>query len=252
MSRLALGTDVSSYQDVQGCDYELAADVGEDFCIVRISAGEDVSKGGLEHLAKLLQLRSRPTRRQVEPGVYHFARLKKGGWKRPEEQAEAFVQAIRESGWNPPQELLEGSGIPALWLDIEWQSFRDKAAGRLFRRKVTSERIRDFCLDFLGHAGTALGAPIGIYTGPSFIRYRLKYWPGLALFPLWLAKYTRNRFTREQIPGSGEWPSAIELEDGRRVEACVWQWIGSAGRVIWYKPKRWGVGAIDRNLARVG
>lgn len=251
-SVLRQGTDLSSYQDVRGCDWETAAKVGEAFCVVKLSGGSKVSPGGLEHVARLLEHHASGPGPKVVIGAYHFAQLKRGGWKDPEGQARAFIEAIRQSRWTPPKELLEGTGIPSLWLDVEWQSFRDKVAGRLFRRTVTSERIREFCRRFIGTVQGELGVPVGIYTGRSFVKYRFKHWSDLRLYPLWLAGYVRNRFNRDQLPSASEWPGPLELEDGYRAEACLWQWIGGAGRTVWYKRTRRGYQkAIDRNLARV-
>ncbi len=245
---LALGSDISHWQSLEGCNWPLAARLLEQFTIIKLSQGERSSRGGLLHMVHLLE-----TGPIVAPGAYHFAVTKRGGWRRPEEQADAFIEAIRESGWGPPEELLEGTGIPALWLDVEWQSFVDKVLGRLFRRKVTSKRILEFIRRFIGRVQNELGVPCGIYTGRGYIRYRLRYSAELRFWPLWLAAYVDVGSGRDRVPGVDEWPEewpeAIDLDDDCIAPVAIWQFTGR-GRTLWYR-RGHGKSKIDRNLARV-
>jgi GH25 family lysozyme M1 (1,4-beta-N-acetylmuramidase) len=185
----------------------------------------------------------------IAPGAYHFAVTKRGGWRYPKLQAEAFVRAIEQSGWEPPRELLEGTGIPALWCDLEWQSFTDKVLGRAFRRRATASHLLKFLRRFIGRVEALTGVPCGYYTGRSYIKYRLRYAADLRLWACWLAAYVKVGKNRDRVPELDEWPEPIELEEGHVLFPDVWQFTGK-GRCEWYRGGH-KKSKIDRNLVRV-
>lgn len=237
--------DVSGWQSVAGSSYKLAVSDGEAGVIVKLSQGERRSKKGMLHVAKALAA-------GLPVGAYHFADPLKLGLRRfrPIQQADAFCDAVIASGLLDQPWPFDEDLVPRVWLDMEWRSFgkskRGKARGKAFRRQFKPSQVMGWTRLFVGRVQARLGVTCGIYTGPSYARYRYRYNEELRVYPLWLAAYVPVGDDRRGVPGAEQWPEPIELADGSLWRVDLWQFTGR-GSTRWYRLWR---GKIDRSLTR--
>lgn len=159
MSEWVTGPDVSDFQgDINWRD--VAAD-GHSFAIAKATEG-------VTWIGKTFARNWRGIAEQgLVRGAYHYGRWE---WDRAKKEAEHFVRTVgelRDSDFNP-------------FLDVEWnKAYKNKAgvedpAQKAAIKARTRAQIVEWCEEWIDRVHDLTDRWSIIYSGPSFIRYRLQ------------------------------------------------------------------------------